>query len=114
MARDLGFTWFRAKVSKRESTNTILQMPAGWQLPVAAQGPINCYAHNESSAYIDAQGRISPCCWLAGVNHMPEDQFVTIQQTWNTDTPNHTCKATCSGNTKTPFTSQWQREVQLC
>jgi sulfatase maturation enzyme AslB (radical SAM superfamily) len=114
LARDIGFTWFRAKVSKRGSLDSRLQPATGWQPPVVAQGPINCHALTESSAYIDAQGRMNPCCWLAGVNHIPEDQFTTIQQTWNTGTPNRTCKATCSGSSKTPFTSQWQREVQLC
>ena len=112
LARDIGFTWFRAKISRR-GFNNILQIPTDWQLPVAAQGPINCHALNESSAYIDAQGRMSPCCWLAGRKFIPEDQFNQIQQTWNTDTQNQTCKATCSGSTKTPFTSQWQREKSL-
>lgn len=112
LARDIGFTWFRAKVSRRGFGN-VLQIPTGWQLPVAAQGPINCHALNESSAYIDAQGRMSPCCWLAGRKFIPENQFNQIQQTWNTDTQNQTCKATCSGSTKTPFTSQWQREKSL-
>jgi len=113
LARDIGFTWFRAKVSKRGSFDSQLQPATGWQPPVSAQGPINCYALNESSAYIDAQGRMSPCCWLAGRKFIPEDQFNTIQQTWNTNTPNTTCKATCSGSTSTPFTSQWQREKSL-
>lgn len=112
LARNIGFTWFRAKVSRRGFSN-ILQMPTGWQLPVAAQGPINCHALNESSAYIDAQGRMSPCCWIAGRKFIPEDQFNQIQQTWNTNTQNQTCKATCSGSTQTPFTSQWQREKSL-
>jgi len=113
LARDIGFTWFRAKVSKRGSFDSRLQPATGWQPPVMATGPIRCHALAESSAYIDAQGRMTPCCWLAGRNHIPEDQFNTIQQTWNTSTPNHTCKATCSGSTKTPFTSQWQREKSL-
>lgn len=112
LALDIGFTWFRAKVSRRGFSN-ILQMPTGWQLPIAAQGPINCHALNESSAYIDAQGRMSPCCWLAGRKFIPEDQFNQIQQTWNTNAQNQTCKATCSGSTQTPFTSQWQREKSL-
>jgi MoaA/NifB/PqqE/SkfB family radical SAM enzyme len=55
LARDIGFTWFRAKISKRGSFDSQLQPATGWQSPVAAQGPINCYALNESSAYIDAQ-----------------------------------------------------------
>ena len=105
LARDIGFTWFRAKVSKRGSFDSRLQPATGWLPPVAATGPINCHALAESSVYIDAQGRMSPCCWLAGRKFIPEDQFNTIQQTWNTNTPNTTCKATCSGSTTTPFTN---------
>lgn len=113
LARDIGFTWFRAKVSKRVSFDPRLQPATGWQPPATATGPIRCHALEESSAYIDAQGRMSPCCWLSESNSTPENQFNQIQQTWYTDTPNHTCKATCSGSTLTPFTSQWQREKSL-
>ena len=113
LAYDIGFTWFRAKVSKRDLSSTTLQMPTDWQLPVIADSTINCHALNESSAYITAQGQLAPCCWLGGRDFSSEDQFNDIQQTWNTDTPNKTCKATCSGSVKTPFTSQWQREKSL-
>lgn len=114
LARSMGFTWFRAKISKRRSSDSRLQQATGWQSPVAATGPINCHALAESSAYITAQGQLAPCCWLGGRNFSSEDQFNDIQQTWTTETPNTTCKATCSGSTTTPFTSQWQRETQLC
>jgi hypothetical protein len=112
LARDMGFSWFRAKVSKRELLDSQLQPATGWLPPVTAQGSINCHALNESSAYITAQGHLSPCCWL-GETTVIEDQFNNIQQTWKTNTPNQVCKATCSGNIKTPFTSQWQQEKSL-
>jgi len=112
LAQDMGFSWFRAKISKRGLANG-LQMPISWQKPVIAQGPVNCYALHESSAYLDCQGHLSPCCWLGEIGNAAEDQFINIQQSWNTSTPNQTCKATCSGSTKTPFTSQWQREKSL-
>ena len=63
LARDMGFKWFRAKVSKRPLINR-LEAPIGWQLTAEKTGPIKCHVLNEKSAYIDAQGRISPCCWL--------------------------------------------------
>lgn len=113
LAYDIGFSWFRAKVSKRDPLGTTLQMPTNWQAPVIADGTINCHALNESSAYITAQGQLTPCCWLGSRNFTPEHQFNQIQQTWNTNSPNTTCKATCSGSIKTPFTSQWQREKSL-
>ena len=114
LAREMGFKWFRAKVSKRAFTDR-LEAPIGWQTPLVKQGPIKCHALQEKSAYIDAQGRLSPCCWLGGTqhNHVTDD-LATVKLTWKTDTPNQTCKNTCSSNkNKTSFTNQWQREIEL-
>ena len=115
LARDMGFTWFRAKVSKRGFTDR-LEFPLGWQEPVVKQGPIKCHAQAEESAYIDAQGRLGPCCWLGSrQKDFIKDDLATIKLTWKTDTPDPVCNATCSSNkSKTSFTNQWQREVELC
>ena len=115
LARDMGFKWFRAKVSKRGFTDR-LEFPIGWQEPVVKQGPIKCHVLEEKSMFIDAQGRISPCCWIGATQQdFVKDDLKTIKLTWSTDTPNSVCKATCSSNkTKSSFTNQWQREVQLC
>ena len=110
LARDMGFTWFRAKVSRRPYING-LEFPIGWQEPNVNTGPIECIALKESSVYIDAQSRVSPCCWLGST----QTNFVTLEQvqtTWATD-PHPTCRATCSG-VNNSFTNQWQREVELC
>jgi MoaA/NifB/PqqE/SkfB family radical SAM enzyme len=113
LARDMGFTWFRAKVSRRPLTNR-LEAPIGWHPSIVTPGKINCHAMAEKSAYIDAQGRLSPCCWLGGKNATLETDFNNIKLTWSTDNPNTTCKSTCSTNsTKTSFTNQWQREICL-
>jgi hypothetical protein len=115
LARDMGFTWFRAKVSKRGFTDH-LEFPIGWHESVVKQGLIKCHAQAEKSAYIDAQGRLSPCCWLGSTQKdFIKDDLTTVKLTWKTDTPNLVCKSTCSSNkNKTSFTNQWQREVQLC
>ena len=110
LARDMGFTWFRAKVSRRPYING-LEFPIGWQEPNVNTGPIECIALKELSVYIDAQSRVSPCCWLGST----QTNFVTLEQvqtTWATD-PHPTCRATCSG-VNNSFTNQWQREVELC
>jgi MoaA/NifB/PqqE/SkfB family radical SAM enzyme len=113
LARDMGFKWFRAKVSKRPLTNR-LESPIGWQPAVVAPGKIKCHAMAEKSAYINAQGRLSPCCWLSEKDSILEENFKNIKLSWKTDTPNTICKATCSTNTtKTSFTNQWQREICL-
>ena len=113
LARDLGFKWFRAKVSKRPLTNR-LESPIGWQSAIVSPGKIKCHAMAEKSAYIDAQGRLSPCCWLGERNTILEENFNNVKLTWKTDAPNTICKTICSTNSiKTSFTNQWQREICL-
>jgi hypothetical protein len=113
LAKEVGFSWFRAKVSKRFNTHPVsfLQPPKAWQDPVVTKGSIECSILKESSIYLSAQGQLYPCCWLGNTHHTL-DQFDTIQQSWNTSSPNETCFQTCAKNTQgTSFTNQWQREV---
>jgi MoaA/NifB/PqqE/SkfB family radical SAM enzyme len=115
-ARMYGFTWFRAKVSKRFKTHPIefLQPPKGWKNPIVENGTINCHAIHESSVYISAQGIIHPCCWLGHDSKNTLDQFDLIKQSWSSNSPNSICYSTCSKNTLgTSFTNQWQQETEL-
>jgi hypothetical protein len=115
LAKDMGFKWFRAKVSKRGFTDR-LEFPIGWQEPVIKVGPIKCHVLDEKSMYIDAQGHLSPCCWLgARQKDFVDDDLATVKLTWKTDSPNSVCQSTCASNkNKSSFTNQWQREVELC
>ncbi|CAB4164053.1 Radical_SAM domain containing protein [uncultured Caudovirales phage] len=115
LARDMGFKWFRAKISKRAFTDR-LEFPVGWQESVIKAGPIQCHAQQEKSMYIDAQGRISACCWLGSrQKDFIADDLKTVKLSWRTNSPDPTCKSACSSDkNKTSFTNQWQREVQLC
>jgi hypothetical protein len=109
LARSMGFTWFRAKVSKRLLTSK-LEFPIGWQVPNVVQGNIECIAEQEKSVYIDAQGQLYPCCWMPG----KESQFKEIKLTWKSNEPNSTCWNTCASNkTGSSFTNQWQKTVEL-
>lgn len=114
LARSMGFKWFRAKVSKRPFTEK-LEVPINWQTPVYKAGRIDCHAIREKSIYMDAQGRVSPCCWLGSRQKDFVKDFDTIKSSWKTDTPNPICVATCSSKKNiTVFENQWQREVELC
>jgi len=115
LARDMGFKWFRAKVSKRGFTDR-LEFPIGWQRPEVKPGPIKCHVLGEKSMYIDAQGRVSPCCWLGSTQKdFVKDDLATVKLTWKTDEPNSVCAGTCSTTkNKTVFQDQWQREIELC
>ena len=93
-----------------------MEFPIGWQQPAIKQGPIKCHVLNEKSMYIDAQGRVSPCCWLGATQQdFVKDDLATVKLTWKTDTPNPVCASACSTNkNRTVFQDQWQREVELC
>ena len=113
LARDMGFSWFRTKVSNRGFTDH-LQAPLTWKQPATAQGMIQCHALAEKSAYIDAQGRLSPCCWLGGSQNNSITDVKQVQVTWESKSPNPVCQTTCGTiDLKTSFSSQWQREVEL-
>jgi len=108
LARDLRFSWFRAKVSKRGFTES-LRFPTGWQPITVDTSIIECRALKEQSVYIDAQGNLSPCCWLGS----RQQDFITDVDT--IPLQNIICSNTCGfGATGTAFDQQWQREVALC
>ena len=113
LARDMGFSWFRAKVSRRGFTDRFEQ-PIGWQSSKVQGTKINCHALNEQSVYIDAQGRMSPCCWLGCRQQDFVTDFESVQSSWTSLQPNVVCMDTCgTTGTETSFSQQWQREVQL-
>ena len=113
LAKDMGFKWFRAKVSKRPSNINWLKPPKAFASPVVEQGPIDCFRNKDSSLYISATGKVYPCCWLGyGTNTI--DKFEEIQATWGTNDCNPVCKMTCSSsNSGTSFTNQWTKNVQI-
>ena len=113
LAREMGFKWFRAKISKRGFTDR-LEQPVGWQVPQAQSTKINCHALNEKSVYIDARGNISPCCWLGARQKNFVTDFESVQTSWNSTHPNIVCLDTCGTTTEsTRFIDQWQRETEL-
>ena len=115
MARDMGFKWFRAKVSKRFKTHPVefLTPPIGWQDPIVSEGEIECQAIKESSLYISAKGTVYPCCWM-GTSENSMDKFDSIQKSWASGRPNDICATTCIKNAVgTSFTNQWQRSIEF-
>lgn len=114
LARNMGFRWFRAKVSRRPMTPG-LALPTTMEAPSVGALPIVCRALQDQSIYMDAQGRVSPCCWLGSRQRDFITDFDAVQASWHTATPNSTCLKTCGTNNEaTPFQQQWRREVALC
>jgi sulfatase maturation enzyme AslB (radical SAM superfamily) len=113
LARDLGFKWFRAKVSKRPLINH-LEYPINWQVPVRAAGKIKCHAVAEKSQYMDARANVSPCCWLGSRQKNFVTDFDEVKRSWTTESPNPVCVANCvQARGKTVFEDQWQQEICL-
>lgn len=113
LAKDLGFKWFRAKVSKRPFESG-LEAPVDWQLPTYTAGDIDWHALKEQSMFIDAVGRASPCCWLGSTQVNFIKDINEVSSTWGTDTVNPTCARACTSNkNKTLFENQWRREVSF-
>jgi len=114
MARDMGFTWFRAKVSKRPSNISWLRPPKDWIQPPIATGAIDCHVLKEQSVYMSARGTVYPCCWLGNNSEFTIDKFDEISRNWGS-APNPVCTDTCATNQHgTNFTNQWQRNIALC
>jgi hypothetical protein len=110
LARDMGFKWFRAKVSKRPAP-TGIEQPVQWHKPTA-QGTIQCSALADNGLFLSAKGVVSPCCWLGEAD--PTADFAQVQASWGTATPHKTCAEMCSSaNNLTNFASQWQRNIEL-
>ena len=108
LARDMGFTWFRAKVSKRPMISG-LEAPLNWTVPEQKTGSIKCHALAEKSEYVNARGRKIPCCWLGNSIVDPITDIEEVKITWRTNTPNLTCASVCSTK-KTTTAFQDQRE----
>ena len=111
LARDMGFRWFRTKVSKRPLI--ALLRPPHKRQPSRPLPPIRCHALQECSIYMDSRGRIYPCCWLGHRQSTVRD-IDEVEPTWHTDSPNATCLQTCGTvEQSTGFQNQWRRSVEL-
>lgn len=125
LAKDLGFSWFRAKVSKRFQANPVefLQPPKNYELPnvLTPNTEISCHALNEQSIYVAANGHVLPCCWFGAEVFTLDSEAEKLLSDWNRElvpsfnsTPHRICRGTCSIDPNgTSFSKQWKIEEQL-
>lgn len=126
LAKTLGFTWFRSKVSKRFKTTPIpgLEPPVNFPLPnIDNADKIICHALEEKSIYVSATGLIFPCCWI-GLHEYTNDITLSnllstpnwqgLIQSW-TDNPHSICTDTCGVNENydSSFNLQWNTNIEL-
>ena len=115
LATNLGFYFFRAKVSRRYHDTPVhfLKRPKNWMDPTIISNEIKCSALTEQGLYMSAQGTLHPCCWLGASDGANITEFDSIQKNWTT-IPNVICKKTCgTTSSRNSFTNQWQLEKQL-
>jgi len=117
VAKDMGFNWFRAKVSRRFNRFPVdgISQPIEFNDTKVLQGHIECSAMRENSIFVDASGKVLPCCWQAEGNYQPNivQWFYDLSESWNTN-PDSVCKKSCLKNTTgTTFTNQWYREIEI-
>ena len=126
LAKQIGFRWFRCKVSKRFFSKPIdfLHPPKKWNSPnVSKPTSIDCHAHREQSMFLAANGKILPCCWIGSYIFRNEKDlnqaldtknFQGVIDSWNSQ-PLSVCSSTCGINQSqtSNFDQQWQREIQF-
>ena len=124
IAKDEGFTWFRAKESSRwdrymPGTGGLFPVNDSW-LDTYTLPKIECEANRDSSRYYDAQGKEWPCCHMAEA-YMYGNQSTDIRKFSNTElldnynnrldtSPYDICQKACG---TTARTGQWRREIEL-
>jgi len=117
VAKDMGFNWFRAKVSRRFNRFPVdgISQPIEFNDTKVLQGHIECSAMKENSIFVDASGKVFPCCWQVEGNYQPNivQWFYDLSENWNNN-PDSVCKKSCLKNTTgTTFTNQWYREIEI-
>lgn len=140
LAKDLGFSFFRYKVSRRFNSKPVvwLNPPKEYQHQQILNSNISCQAVKDESIYLDAFGNLLPCCFIGNNLYTDSDTsmhhydmgnynirnnsveeilkmplFDDIIDRWNND-PYYVCKNSCSMiDNKTEFTSQWKYEINL-
>lgn len=123
LARGMGFTRFRTKVSSRFQERPIewLRPPQGYT-ELSAGNTISCHALKEQSIYITATGAVLPCCFFGSdifSTYMPWSNPVLREQVDSFNSivtePDAVCKRHCSvTQDKTAFQEQWKSEEALC
>jgi hypothetical protein len=123
-AKDIGFSWFRSKVSKRFVTHPVegIEAPVNFTLPNTYSDKIKCHVLKEQSIYVAGNGIKYPCCWIGSEAFnvdldlkelLDTKNWQGLVDSWNKN-PHKICSEACGvKNEKTSFESQWNKEIQL-
>lgn len=124
LAKDMGFTWFRSKVSSRFESKPIafLNPPASFA-KINTNGPVKCHALEEKSLYVAATGAIMPCCFIGSEVFaldptldawIDEPDFPKLLASLTSE-PHQSCRNHCSTHSnEVRLNSQFRENIQLC
>ena len=123
LAKNLGFTWFRSKVSSRFAIRPVefLKPPRNFAL-VHEDGPVKCQALSEKSLYVAATGKLVPCCFIGNEifrlespvrDWIDEPAFDSLHKSLHTE-PIALCKKYCStANSVSRVENQFRENIEL-
>lgn len=113
LAKQLGFRYFRTKVSTRDNNVTWLKPPKQYSSEIVKSEKIDCYRNKEQSLYMDSQGQLYPCGWLAN-SQFDIFKFDQVISSWHSKDCNATCQRICgTKNNMTSYSNQFKKEVKL-
>lgn len=116
-AKKMGFNWFRAKISRRFNRFPVqgLSAPIEFIDKKTIDGPIECSAIAENSVYLNAHGRVYPCCWQEEAEYKTDviKWINDLSNGWETN-PDPICKKSCAkSESGTVFADQWRLVLDL-
>ena len=125
LARDMGFRWFRTKITNRFEFRPVAFINPPKNLAQSKNhfhGNITCNAQQEQSIYLCATGELMPCCFM-GVHVFNRDNdidralrsknFKAVVDSWQT-VPLKICRQNCShDHSGSHFSRQFKKAIQL-
>ena len=127
LAKEMGFSWFRAKETDRWDTYTsnLGLLPATEYTSKTYTTNITCEKDRDNSIFLDYTGKYWPCCHMAEAylnkiglelhsdirDYNNEELFKEYKVRLTTETPFYICRRACgkTGGKR----SQWKKEEQL-
>ena len=127
LAKEIGFSWFRAKETDRWDTYTsnLGILPATEYTSKTYTKDITCEKDRDNSIFLDYTGKYWPCCHMAEAylnkiglelhsdirDYNNEELFKEYKVRLTTETPFYICRRACgkTGGKR----SQWKKEEQL-
>jgi len=114
LADSMGFTWFRTKETTRWEDyppEKVGIYPVSTPPPLDYNGTVDCERDRENSLYLDAFGKLWPCCHMASakpkdIKMQTSEELLTSYKTFDFNI----CKIACGSR---PKRSQWKKEIQL-